>query len=259
MSDLPHSILEINNLPSPEKRQIYQRLIPDWVYSRFSIDPVNNDEAIRMRCPAGSRAMEMSVYHQPYAIDPTLYINMVDTNNHQLMVLLVVISDPESPRYYIDVDSEGHATHFGTHGRNIPEELKAMEAGLAPGQTRAGLRAFKESVPIFEQFVSDMGHNVFFIEPLAYHNAIIFERYGFRYMYGKREMDYIHAAFQPGGELYERLNDSNPFRPRWAWNSVRGRSWAIHDGILGHPFTGFQMYKKVGEHAGVDTFPNRQW
>lgn len=263
MSILPPSILAINALPAVEKRQAYQRLIPEWVYARFSIDPAtllqHGQEVVKMRCPTGSRAMEMSILHQPHAPDPTLYINMVDTNNNQLMVLLVIINDPDSPRFHIDVDLEGHSTHFGTQGRNVPEEIKAMQAGLAPGQVRAGLRAFKESVPIFEQFVSAMGQTMFFIEPLAYHNAIIFERYGFRYMYGRREMEMIHTEFQPGGSLYEKLDESTPFRPRWAWNSLRGRSWAVHDGILGHPFTGFQMYKKVGEHAGVNTFPDRQW
>lgn len=260
---LPSSILAINALPIPEKHQIYQRLIPEWAYGRFSIDPEtllqNGKEVVKMRCPVGSRAMELAVYHEPHALDPTLYLTMIDTTNNQLMVLLVVINDPYSPRFYIDVDEEGHSTHFGTQGRNIPEELKAMQAGLAPGQIRAGLRAFRENVPIFENFVAAMGHRMFFIEPLAYHNAIVFERYGFRYMYGRKEMESIHQGFQPRGALYEKLNESNPFRPKSAWNSVRGRSWAIHDGILGHPFTGFQMYKYIGEHAGVDTFPDRQW
>lgn len=267
MSILPSSILAMNALPVSEKRRIYQRLIPEWVYGRFSIDAEtllqHGQEVVKMRCPAGSRAMELAVYHQPpaplHTIDPTLYLNMVDTNNNQLMVLLVVINDPDSPRFYIDVDSEGHPTHYGTQGRNIPEEIKAMQAGLAPGQIRAGLRVFKENVPIFEQFVADMGHTMFFIEPLAYHNAIVFERYGFHYLVGRREMERIHQAFQPGGELYAKLDNTTPFRPAAAWNSVRGRAWAIHDGILGHPFTGFQMYKRVGEHAGVDTFPNRVW
>ncbi|MBZ0292315.1 MAG: hypothetical protein K8L99_07080, partial [Anaerolineae bacterium] len=64
---------------------------------------------------------------------------------------------------------------------------------------------------------------------------------------------------QPGGSLYARLRDDNPFRQPTAWQTVRGRSWAIHDGILGYPFTGFQMYKTIGQHAGINTFPDAQW
>jgi hypothetical protein len=37
--------------------------------------------------------------------------------------------------------------------------------------------------------------------------------------------------------------------------TVWGRSWAIHDGILDKPWNDIIIYKMVGEHAGVDTFP----
>jgi hypothetical protein len=134
-----------------------------------------------------------------------------------------------------------------------------MQAGLAPGQVRAGLRAFRHSVPIFEDFVRNMGLELFLIEPLSYHNAIIFERYGFSYIRGYQEMVKINQEFQPDGTLYQKLNPTNPFRQIDAWKTIRGRSWAIHDGILGHPFTGFQMYKRVGIHAGVNTFSDAQW
>ncbi|HLA42225.1 MAG TPA: hypothetical protein VJZ27_02250, partial [Aggregatilineales bacterium] len=159
----------------------------------------------------------------------------------------------------VDVDLEGHSTYFGTRGRNIPEEIRAMNAGLAPGQIRWGLRAFRSTIPLFEDFVSRMGHDLFLIEPLSYHNAIVFERYGFAYTHGKSEMERIHREFQPGGSLYEWLDDSNPFRQTRCWNSISGRSWAIHDGILGHPYTGFQMYKRIGKHAEVNTFPDSMW
>ncbi len=136
-----------------------------------------------------------------------------------------------------------------------------MNAGLAPGQVRKGLRAFKDSVPIFEQFVRNMGHDMFLIEPLAYHNAIVFERYGFNYLRGRKDMIEINDEFQPDGALHRKLRESegNVFRQADAWQTISGRSWAIHDGILGHPFTGFQMYKRVGIHAGIETFPNATW
>jgi hypothetical protein len=175
------------------------------------------------------------------------------------MVLLMTVNDPDAPRYNTDRDIHGNPTHFGTSGRNIYAELDAMQAGLAPGQVRAGLRVFKRSVPIFEQFVQNMGHDMFLIEPLAYHNAVIFERYGFNYIKGHAEMIRIHEGFLPGGELHGKLSADSPFRPPNAWMTIRGRSWAIHDGLLGHPFTGFQMYKRVGLHAGINTFVDAVW
>jgi hypothetical protein len=261
MPDFPASIREINSLPEAEKRAIYQTLIPPWLFDDYQIDPEREGAyaQVRYMTPPGSRAMELDVRRNPADPDPLMYMNMADTFNHQLLVLLVVVNDPDAPRFNVDIDQQGNKTNFGTTSRNIPAEIAAKEAGLAPGQVRRGLRAFKRSVPVFENFVTKMGHELFLIEPLAYHNAIIFERYGFSYMRGLKDMKLIHEEFQPNGDLYERLNESNPFRPKSAWNSVRGRAWAIHDGILGHPFTGFQMYKRIGIEAGVSSFPDATW
>lgn len=261
--DFPHSIREINALPREEKLAIYTTLIPEWVFDEYGLDRDNYTDPsypnIRFRFREGTRALEITVKRDPADIDPMLYLNMADTFLGQLMVLLVVVNDPDAPRYNTDLDEHGNKTHFGTSTRNTYAELAAMDAGLAPGQVRRGLRAFRRSVPMFETFVQRMGHDMFMIEPLAYHNAIVFERYGFSYVRGHKAMVDIHREFQPGGELHKRLVVTNPFRKPDAWTTVRKRSWAIHDGILGHPFTGFQMYKRVGKHANVNTFPDAKW
>jgi len=261
----PGSIREINSLPEAEKNAIYRHLLPTWLVDRYDVEHehplvgTHNDPQIIFRCPDGSRALEISVKRRASDMDPMLYLNMADTFNGQLLVLLVVVNDPDSPRFNTDIDQDGNRTHFGTVTRNKPAEVAAMKAGLSPGQIRKGLRAFKDTLPTFEQFVSKMGHDMFFIEPLAYHNAITFERYGFNYLRGRAEMNNIHEEFQPGGPLHFRLTDENVFRQVDAWKTVRGRSWAIHDGILGHPFTGFQMYKRVGIDADINTFPDAIW
>jgi hypothetical protein len=72
-------------------------------------------------------------------------------------------------------------------------------------------------------------------------------------------MEAIHAGFQEGGELSRQLDDSNPFRSTRAANSIRLRSWAIHDGILGEPFTNVTMYKRVGKSAEISTTPGCEW
>jgi hypothetical protein len=256
---LPQSIRQINALPDDDKLAIYSRLVPAWVMEEYHITTLHDPHIMTLVCPNGSRAVELSLRRDPTEVDPLLYINMADTFNGQILVLLVVVNDPDSPRFNIDVDLLGNRTHFGTTSRNLPAEKAAMAAGLAPGQVRRGLRAFKRSVPVFEQFISDMGHDLFLIEPLAYHNAIVFERYGFNYLRGLKDMQEIHAEFQPGGYLHAKMNDSTPFRPSDGWNRIRSRSWAIHDGILEHPFTGFQMYKRIGIHAGINTAPDTLW
>jgi hypothetical protein len=259
----PSSIRGINDLPEDEKRAIYASLLPEWLFEQYHIDRItllrHGYPAVIFRDAAGTRSVEIIVKRHPAEIDPVLYLNMADTFNHKLMVLLVVVNDPDAPRFNTDVDLHGNRTHFGTTSRNRYAELAAMEAGLAPGQVRAGLRVFRQSVPVFEEFVKNLGHELFLIEPLSYHNAIVFEKYGFSYVQGRQEMLRIHSEFMPGGELHRKLTLDNPFRHPDAWKTIRGRSWAIHDGILGHPFTGFQMYKRIGLHAGVNTFPDAVW
>ena len=134
-----------------------------------------------------------------------------------------------------------------------------MEAGLAPAQGHRGLGATRRLTPILEQFVAALHHDAFYIQPLAYHNAILFERLGFAYMLGLGRMEWIHKEFGAVGLLHQRLDGSTPFRRPGAERSVRGRSWAIHDGILNEPYSGVKMYKRVGIHAGVVTFPNAAW
>ena len=259
----PNSIQEINALPVETKEAIYRTLLPEWVFTDYQVDQadltVNGQRVVHFRCPEGSRAVELSVMRHAADLDPLIYLNMADTFNNQLLVLLVVVNDLESPRYNIDVDEHGNRTQLGTMGRNRAAEIAAMQAGLAPGQIHKGLRVFRQLVPVFETFVHNLGHDLFLIEPLAYHNAIVFERYGFGYIRGRQDMERIHQEFQPGGPLQAKLTPENPFRQPDAWQSVRGRAWAIHDNILGHPFTGFQMYKELGKQRGVNTFPDLIW
>ncbi len=259
----PNSIREINDLPLEKKHAIYQTLVPDWVFPMFGINPEDNTvrgtPVIHKRCPTGSSTVEISVYNIPESTEPVIYLHMGDTFNSQLIVLLVIVNDPASPRYDVDIDEYGQPNQLGTRKRNFQEEIRAMEAGLAPGQVRRGLRVFRTAVPVFEAFVAGMGHNLFLIEPLFYHNAITFERYGFAYSRGFQTMKLIHQGFLPGGALHARLDSSTPFRRPDAWQSVTGRSWAIHDGILDGPFSDIQMYKRIGQDAGIDTFPNALW
>ncbi len=263
MNVMPDSIRAVNALPEAQKIAIYKTLLPDWLYIDYGIDPerlmVDGQKVVYIRCPSGSRAFEISVRRRAADTDPMLYLNMADTFNNQLMVLLTVSNNPDAPRFSIDTDLNGNDTQLGTLSRNIPAEIDAMRAGLAPGQVRAGLRRFRHLLPLLEQFIARLGQSLFLIEPLSYHNAIVFERYGFNYVRGYQEMQRIDHEFCPDGELLAHLTPDNPFRPLDAWESVRGRSWAIHDGILGHPYTGFQMYKRLGINAGIGTFSGLRW
>jgi len=257
------SISAVNHLPFEMKEAIYRRFIPRELFEMFDlpgdlVDAAGN-KLLRLRCRSGSTDVVVDLRHQVDAQDPLLYAHLTDTMNGQIHVLLYILNDPASPRFDIDRMPDGTPTEFGSFRRNIPEEVRAMEAGLAPGQVRSGLRLLRHSIAAFEGFVESLGHEVYFVDPLAYHNAITFEGYGFHYQQGRRRMEQINAGFQPGGQLADRLDGSTPFRQPGFQSSIRGRSWAIHDGILGVPYSDYVMYKKVGSSGNVSTFPDANW
>ena len=258
------SIRGINDLQGDMPEAIYRTLIPDALLDQYQIDPCTLCDAagnrlVEFACPRGVGTVELRVWHQAGAQDPLLYLQLADTINNQLSVLLFVANDPTSPRFGVDRDPSGQRTQFGTVYRNIEAEIAAMHAGLAPGQVRRGLKLTRKLIPIFEAFVSRLGHQIFFMEPLAYHTALLFERYGCAYSQGRAKMEWINREFGPCGELSQRLDGSTPFRQPSAQFTSRGRSWAIHDGILGEHFTGMRMYKRVGVNGGVCTFPEGHW
>ena len=259
----PRSITSVNLLPKEEKLTIYRRFIPKALIDRFEIssdftDPQGNN-LLTVKCREGSTDVVLDLRHKFGAEDPLLYAHLADTMNGQIHVLLYIVNDPASPRFDVDRMPDGSPTKFGIFKRNIDAEVRAMEAGLAPGQVRSGLRMLGDAITSFEKFVTSLGHDIYFNEPLYYHNAIIFERYGFRYQQGRRLMESIHAGFESGGELSAALDGTTPFRrPEFA-DSIRGRSWALHDGIMGKPYSDITMYKVIGEMANIVTFPDATW
>jgi hypothetical protein len=255
------SIRQINALPEAVKHALYCSLVPVSILSEPCVGSLERERSkdllsIHIRCCENTASVEIDVRHPDDVRDPLLYVHMCDTIHGQLEVLLVRVNDPHAPRFDIDSDWRGESTKLGTLERNIPAEVAAMQAGLAPGQVRRGLRLGRNLIPTMEQFAAGLGKDRFFIEPLAYHNAIVFERYGFTYMTGRTRMKGIHHGFQPGGVLYRRLDGSTPFRRPGAEQTIRGRSWAIQDGILGEPWASVRMYKRIGHDAGICTFPN---
>jgi hypothetical protein len=257
------SISAINKLDQQRKREVYIRFIPGLLLEKFSIPPTFMDESgnslLRLRCDPGTTDVVIELKHEYDAQDPLLFAHLTDTANGQIHVLLYVVNDVNSERFDIDRMPDGSKTQFGIFKRNLVAEEAAMLAGLAPGQVRKGLRILKYSIASFEEFVSSLDHDLFFAEPLHYHNAIIFEHYGFAYLKGRRLMERINQGFQKGQEYEALLDSSSPFRSPEMANSIRGRSWAIHDGILGYAFDNVTMYKSINRYAGIQTFPKGEW
>jgi hypothetical protein len=171
----------------------------------------------------------------------------------------IILSDPTDERFKTDETPDGRPTRFGTTHRNLEAEEQAMTAGLAPGQVRGGLRGSAEVFHQIDTFLIALGHRSLTLEPLTYVSAWVFERRGFAYITGHQLMKTIHEEFQLGGQLHAALDGSTPFRQPDQWQTVRGRAWAVHDGILeviGKRWDSLRMLKQLGRDAGVNTFPD---
>jgi hypothetical protein len=257
------TISTINALPVKEKRAVYARLIPTELLDRFQLQPdlitPQGEDLLHLTGRDDGTDTEMALFHRPHFPDPILYGHITDTITGHVHVLLYILNDPDSPRFDVDRTEDGSPTQFGIHHRNLAAEEAALQFGLAPGQIRRGLRMLGPAIQAFERFIASLGQEIYFNEPLYYHNAIIFERYGFAYQKGRQLMERIQAGFAEGGDLQMLLDGSTPFRRPEAANSIRLRSWALHDRLMGEAFTDVTMYKRIGVNADVDTCPGCDW
>ncbi|MBM4331892.1 MAG: hypothetical protein FJ117_11860 [Deltaproteobacteria bacterium] len=259
------SIHEINHLAPEERAKVYRSLIPPSVFTIFGIDRNNlanrrGEKVVQFHTPESHGFASIDVKQKPDDLDSIFFLQISDTPfMDNLELSFVVINDPRGERFSIDRDEEGKDTLFGTALRNEKEEKRAMMAGLAPGQVRPGLRLLREFINVLERFASRLSISIISGEALFYHNAIQYERFGFGYLEGRKRMEEIDREFLVGGKLYERLDGLTPFRPKGADRSVRGRSWAIQDGILGEPWLSPKIYKPVGKSVGVNTFHGKDY
>ena len=160
--------------------------------------------------------------------DSIFFLQLSDTPfMDNLELSFIVINDPRAERFQIDRDTRGKDTLFGTAARNVAEEERAMKAGLAPGQVRPGLRLLREFMFLLERFASRLGVSIISGEALFYHNAIQYERNGFGYLEGRKQMEEIDREFL-GGEIVRAS--------RWVQPVPQERSGEIGTRTkLGHP------------------------
>jgi hypothetical protein len=262
--DIPITLRQINGLPENAKKRTLRVLLPPTLLRRFGIDPVtwqgpDGDGHVTLTANAESGVTSIAVRERVSSRDEFFYLELEDTSMNGINLNFLLIRDPDGPCFGTDRDGEGNPTLFGTVHRNLAAEERAMKAGLAPAQVCQGLRASGQALQHLEAFLVTIGHSAYFLEPLTYASAWLFERKGFAYVRGHQLMDEISQEFQPGGRLYQALDGSTPFRQPEQGQTVRGRAWAIHDGILeatNATWDGLRMIKQVGRHAGVETFPH---
>ena len=262
-AETPFTIRQLNNLPENVRRRLYRGLLPPALLTRFGIDPIqwtglNKAPLVFLQATPESEKVLITACSSPDPDDEFFALELADNSLNGIELNLIVLNDPSSPRFSIDKTDDGRTTMFGTLHRNLQAEEDAMQAGLAPGQVRGSLGASRVVFEQIESFLSMLGHRAYFLEPLTYASAWVFERRGFAYVRGHKLMDDIHREFQAGGVLFNGLDDGSPFRKRDQAQTVRGRAWAIHDGILEAldlHWDKIRMVKQIGRHARVETFP----
>ena len=261
------SIAKVNRLPREERDPIYLRLVPESIFEKFQIDRKTltnqfGERIVRGIFPPDDNFACIEVKYRSTDRDCIFSCQISLTSFMDSLHLdFLIINDPFSERFNVDVDEYGRDTMLGARSRNISEEIKAMEAGLAPGMVRKGLRLLQEFSNSLEGFMAPLGLKNITTEAFYYHNAILWEKYGFTYFKGRKMMEKLHEAFQPRGPLFERLDNSTPFRRKGMEQTVRGRSWSIYDGILVDAFDQEWespiMYKMLGKEFSINTFPNQ--
>jgi hypothetical protein len=255
------SVRQINQLPAEEREAIYRHLIPPRVGELLGLDLATGLDAQGNRlasilCPEDQGFVRIEVRRDPLDRDCVFLLKLTQPTEEFLEIAFIIVNDLDAERFDVDCDAAGGTGGILSGVRNPGEELRAMRAGLAPGQVRRGLRLFREALPLVESLAGDMGKEQISIEALFYHHAILYEHHGFGYLTGRDRLEEIHQGFLPGGCLHRRLDGSTPFRMPEAATTVRGRSWAIHDGILGEPWRVPRLYKIVGRAMAMPTFPD---
>jgi len=266
-ASLPVTIKALNSLPENAKLRLYRVLIPLQVLAEFDINPRTWKNPyklpqVRLDAEQGSDKVKITAWYGEDPRNEFFYLELADNQYNGIDLNFLIANNPTCEKFRTDYDDGGSETLFGTVRRNLIEEERAMRAGLAPGQIREGLRSSQIVFTHIETFLTMMAHHAFSLEPLSYVSAWIFEKRGFAYSKGHQLMDVIHKEFQPGGELHKALDGSTPFRQVEQWKTVRGRAWAIHDGILqviDRKWDDLKMIKQVGRHAGVNTFPDAEY
>jgi hypothetical protein len=256
------SLRGVNRLPVEIKEHLYASLFPFDLLPAYGVDPVSlldreGNKAFQFDFPSDSGVVKIQFKRSVAEIDPIVFIQLSDTSYNQVEFDWILINDPDSERFQIHPSDSTQFLPPGSEFRKVSEEIRAMQAGLAPGQVRGGLHKFPEIMELVESFLTRLNIHLVYGFPYAYHNAIELERIGYFYGSGKELMLEIDQGFQPGGTLFSRLDGSTPFRQPGMEKTIRGRSWAIHDGILDKPWICPMMIKLIGRKSKDYTFPDR--
>lgn len=260
----PIPLSEVCSWDENWQRMLFRNLLPVSILTKLGVDPITLCDAdgrpvAHVIVGKSRSSVRLELYASADDTDATVEMELSDTPFNQIEFVWLALQDTRTTRYDIDFLPDGQLTMRGTVRRNLVAEVAAMAAGLAPGQIYKGFGLSVQLVSRLESFMAALCQRAIIAQPLFYHTAVLFEQLGFTYVQGQALMERIHKGFSPGGDLLARLDGSTAFRRPEMANSVRGRSWAVHDGILGSEWTRVRMIRRLGYSGTVNTCPGVPW
>lgn len=231
------------------KSELVALLLPDELLARFKLGRptgfgVTRDEVFTLTRTDGHPGLRLEVWPDPASPDPGYVLELKFNFLGIPEIIWIATNDLAAPRFA--VDALGKLPLGPQPGlRNIAEEVRAMEWGLAPNQVRPGLHLLRESLGAVERYLAALDVNMVTLSAMAYHNAIEYQRLGFTLKSGEELMAGIEEGFAPGGRLTRLLDASTPFRKPEGARTLFGRSWAIHDGLLGDEWFAPELIRMI--------------
>ena len=211
---------------------------PTSCFDRFGIDPAtlcDRDGArlVRVTAPADKPWARVEVRSSAEDRDPALLVDVEMSPLSVPELAFVQITDPAG-RALRDRPRPGRARHALRHrvaqrggggAARCRTASPPARCGGACGCSRGCSTRWRASARL-------IGKEIYLIEPLFYHSAILYERRGCGYLMGRDVMEEIHAGFSRGRvAAHGARRLLADFRAPEAARTVRGRSWALHDGV----------------------------
>lgn len=230
-------------------------LLPGELLDRFDLAPPSSFDGrggvFRLTRREDHPRLRLEVWPDPSGSDPCYVLELKFSFLGIPEIVWIASNDLSKPRFF--VDALGNLPLAPKSGlRNLGEEERAMRAGLAPNQVREGLHILRQSFEAVDRYCIAVGAGFATAFAMAYHNAVEYQRCGFTLRSGEELMAGIEAGFAPGGRLAARLDSSTPFRVPELGETVTGRSWAIHDGVMGDEWFAPELMRMVGQGSGGD-------
>src|SRR5512141_1321309 len=103
----PISIRDLNNLPESAKPRIYRNLIPPHLLAQFDIDPISwqgptGESHVRLIAEPASGSLHLGAKLSVDSTDEFLTIELTDNANNGIDLNLLLLNDPNSPRFKTD-------------------------------------------------------------------------------------------------------------------------------------------------------------